>query len=113
MQNLVFLIGRLVSDPELKKSEKDKDYASVTLAVQRSFKNSNGIYETDFIKCQLWNGIATRVHEYCKKGDLVGVKGRIQIRSYEENAEIKYITEIIADKVSFLSSKKTDETNSQ
>ena len=54
MQNLVFLIGRLVSDPELKKSEKDKDYASITLAVQRSFKNSNGIYETDFIKCKLW-----------------------------------------------------------
>ncbi len=113
MQNLVFLIGRLVSDPELKKSEKDKDYASITLAVQRSFKNSNGIYETDFIKCKLWNGIAINVHEYCKKGDLVGMKGRIQIRTYEENGENKYITEIIADKVSFLSSKKTDEISGQ
>ena len=109
MQNIVFLIGRLVSDPELKKSEKEKDYSTVTLAVQRSFKNSNGIYETDFIRCKLWNGIATNVHEYCKKGDLVGVKGRIQIRTYQENEETKYITEIIADKVSFLSSKKTEE----
>ncbi len=109
MQNIVFLIGRLVNDPELKKSEKDKDYSTITLAVQRSFKNSNGIYETDFIKCKLWNGIATRVHEFCKKGDLVGVKGRIQIRNYEENTEIKYITEIIADKVSFLSNKNTEE----
>ena len=109
MQNIVFLIGRLVSDPELKKSEKEKDYSTVTLAVQRSFKNSNGIYETDFIRCNLWNGIATSVHEYCKKGDLVGVKGRIQIRTYQENEETKYITEIIADKVSFLSSKKTEE----
>lgn len=110
MQNIVFLIGRLVSDPELKRSDKEKDYATITLAVQRSFKNSNGIYESDFIRCKLWNGIATSVNEYCKKGDLVGVKGRIQIRSYEENEETKYITEIIADKVSFLSSKKVDET---
>ena len=109
MQNLVFLIGRLVSDPELKKSEKDRDYASITLAVQRSFKNSNGIYESDFIKCKLWNGIAVNVYEYCKKGDLVGVKGRIQIRTYEENGETKYISDIIADKVSFLSSKKTED----
>lgn len=109
MQNIVFLIGRLVSNPELKKSDKEKDYSTITLAVQRSFKNSNGIYETDFIRCKLWNGIATSVHEYCKKGDLVGVKGRIQIRTYEENDETKYITEIIADKVSFLSSKKVEE----
>ena len=109
MQNIVFLIGRLVSDPELKKSEKERDYSTVTLAVQRSFKNSNGIYETDFIKCKLWNGIAKSVNEYCKKGDLVGVKGRIQIRTYEENEETKYITEIIADKVSFLSSKKVED----
>lgn len=109
MQNVVFLIGRLVGDPELKKSDNERDYATITLAVQRSFKNSNGIYETDFIRCKLWNGIATNVHEYCKKGDLVGVKGRIQIRSYEENEETKYITEIIADKVSFLSSKKVEE----
>ena len=109
MQNLVYLIGRLANDPELKKSEKSKDYTLITVAVQRGFKNPDGIYETDFIRCKLWNGIATNVSEYCKKGDLVGIKGRIQIRSYEENEETKYITEIIVDKVSFLSSKKADE----
>ena len=109
IQNLVYLIGRLVSDPELKKSENSKEYTSITVAVQRAFKNSEGIYESDFIRCKLWNGIASTVKEYCKKGDLVGIRGRIQIRSYEENEETKYITEIIVDKVSFLSSKKTDE----
>lgn len=109
MQNLVYLIGRLVSDPELKKTENAKDYTTITVAVQRAFKNPEGIYESDFIRCNLWNGIATNVTEYCKKGDLVGIKGRIQVRSYEENEETKYITEIIVDKVSFLSSKKTDE----
>ena len=109
LQNLVYLIGRLVSDPEMKVTENNKEYASITVAVQRAFKNSDGIYETDFIKCKLWNGIASNVKEYCKKGDLVGVRGRIQIRSYEENEETKYITEIIVEKVSFLSSKKVDE----
>lgn len=108
MQNLVYLIGRLVSDPELKKTENSKDYSTITVAVQRAFKNQNGIYESDFIRCNLWNGIATNVHEYCKKGDLVGIKGRIQIRNYEENDNTKYITEIIVEKVSFLSSKKIE-----
>ena len=109
MQNLVYLIGRLVSDPEIKKTENSKNHSTITVAVQRAFKNSAGIYETDFIRCNLWNGIANNVSEYCKKGDLVGLKGRIQIRSYKDNEETKYITEIIVDKVSFLSSKRTEE----
>ena len=108
MNNLVYLIGRLVSDPELKKSETSKEHASIVLAVQRAFKNSEGIYETDFIRCTLWNGIAQNTHEFCKKGDLVGIRGRLQVRSYEENNETKYITEVIAERVTFLSSKKAD-----
>ena len=108
MKNVVFLIGRHVNEPELKKSQNEKNHWIITVAVQRDFKNSDGIYECDFIRCNLWNGIATQVAEYCHKGDLVGVKGRIQNRSYEDNDEVKYITEIIADKVSFLSTKKEE-----
>ena len=108
MKNLVYLIGRLTDDPEIKKTENEKNYGTITVAVQRDFKNSESLYETDFIRCVLWNGIATQVKEYCKKGDLVGVKGRIQNRSYEIDDETKYITEVIVDKVSFLSSKKED-----
>ena len=108
MNNLVYLIGRLVSDPELKKTETSKEHASITLAVQRSFKNPDGIYESDFIRCTLWNGIAQNTYEYCKKGDLVGIRGRLQIRNYQDNNETKYITEVIAEKVTFLSSKKAD-----
>ena len=106
MKNIVFLIGRLTNNIDIKKSENDSTYGVITIAVQRDFKNSDSIYETDFIRCVLWNAIAKHVKEYCKKGDLVGIKGRIQNRSYEENDETKYITEVIADKVSFLSSKK-------
>ena len=108
MKNVVFLIGRLTNDPEIKKSENDKNYGVINIAVQRDYKNSESLYETDFIRCVLWNGIVNHVKEYLKKGDLVGIKGRIQNRSYEENKETKYITEVIVDKVSFLSSKKEE-----
>ncbi len=106
MHNLVYLIGRLCEDPDIKKYDDGKSMLTINLAVQRSYKNENGIYETDFIRCILWNGIAAHTSEYCKKGDLVGVKGRIQTRSYEDNDEKKYITEVIVDKVSFLASKR-------
>lgn len=106
MHNLVYLIGRLCEDPVTKEYEDGKSMLTINLAVQRSFKNENGIYETDFIRCILWNGIAAHTSEYCKKGDLVGGKGRIQNRSYDDSGEKKYITEVIVDKVSFLASKK-------
>lgn len=106
MHNLVYLIGRLTENPEIKKLEDDKSMLTINLAVQRSFKNEDGIYEVDYIRCILWNGIASHTSEYCKKGDLVGVKGRLQTRSYEVEAEKKYITEVVVDKVSFLASKK-------
>ena len=106
MHNLVYLIGRLCEDPVTKEYEDGKSMLTINLAVQRSFKDENGIYETDFIRCILWNGIAAHTSEYCKKGDLVGVKGRIQNRSYDDSGEKKYITEVIVDKVSFLASKK-------
>lgn len=108
MHNLVYLIGRLSEDPVVKEYEDGKSMLTINLAVQRSFKNENGLYDVDFIRCILWNGIASHTSEYCKKGDLVGVKGRIQTRSYEDNNEKKYITEVIVDKVSFLASKKEE-----
>lgn len=110
MHNVVYLIGRLTEDPTLKNIGEEKDMLTINLAVQRSYKNENGIYETDFIRCILWNGIAKNTSEYCHKGDLVGVKGRLQTRKYEdENKEDKYITEVIVDKVSFLASKRETE----
>ena len=108
MHNLVYLIGRLTEDPVVTKLEDGQETLPFVLAVQRSYKNAEGIYEADFIRCVLWNGIATHTAEYCKKGDLVGIKGRLQNRSYEVDNEKKYISEVIVDKVSFLASKKED-----
>ncbi len=64
----------------------------------------NGEYETDFINCVLWDSVAKSTVEYCKKGSIVGVKGRLQSGSYEKDEERKYYTEVIAEKVTFLSS---------
>ncbi len=109
MHNLVYLIGRLTEDPEVKKYDDGKSRLSINLAVQRAFKNDEGIYETDFIRCILWNGIASNTSEYCHKGDLVGIKGRLQNRSYEDKGETKYAMEVVVDRVSFLASKKNPE----
>lgn len=107
MMNQTCIIGRLVRDPEIRELEDGKKVSNITVAVQRSYKNENGEYEADFIDCTLWNGIADRTTEYCKKGDLVGVKGRLQTNTYEnEDGEKKKITEVIAEKLTFLSSNK-------
>ncbi len=111
MHNLVYLIGRLTKDPTSTKLENGKTVTHITVAVNRNFKNSEGIYDVDYIRCTLWNGIATSACDYTKKGDLIGVKGRIQNNDYvDEDNNKKYTYEIIADKISFLSSvKKTEE----
>lgn len=110
MYNLVNLIGRLTADPEITTTESGKKVMTIFLAVQRSYKNADGIYEADFIRCKLWDGIAQKADEFCHKGDLVAIKGQIRSEAYiDANNEKKYITEIIAERLSFLTSKKIDE----
>ena len=106
--NNVVLVGRLTKDPEmLDTKDNSKKRTIVTLAVTRNYKNSEGIYDTDFIRCILWNAVASSACEYCKSGDVVGIKGRLESRKYEtEEKEVKYITEVIVEKITFLSSKK-------
>lgn len=102
MLNHVVLVGRIASDLKINEAENEGKVTNITLAVSRNYKNVNGEYETDFITCRLWNGIAETTTEYCKKGDVVGVKGRLQ--SNEDNSIV-----VVAEKVTFLSSKKQNE----
>ena len=112
MLNHVVVAGRLTSDPVVEETENGKKVSSITVAVPRSYKNVDGTYDTDFIRCTLWGGIAENTCEYCKKGDIVGVKGRIKTSSYEtEDGNKKYAMEVVAEKISFLSSKKVGEEN--
>ena len=110
MLNQVVLVGRLVRDPVINKASNNETYSNITVAVPISYKNANGEYDTDFINCMLWKGIAENTVEYCKKGDIVGIKGRIQTSSYEDKEKNKkYSIDVIAEKVTFLSNKKADE----
>jgi single-strand DNA-binding protein len=109
MLNQTIIVGRLVRDPELRETENGKKVTNITLAVPRSYKNTKGEYETDFIDCVLWTGIAESTTEYCKKGDILGVKGRIQTRNIEKDEVIKHITEVVAEKITFLSPNKREE----
>lgn len=110
MLNQVVLVGRLVRDPVINKASNNETYSNITVAVPRSYKNASGEYDTDFINCMLWKGIAENTVEYCKKGDIVGIKGRIQTSSYEDKEKNKkYSIDVIAEKVTFLSNKKADE----
>ena len=106
MLNQVVLVGRLVKDPEIVEKESNKKVSRITLAIPRSFKNVDGEYESDFINCILWDSVAQSTFDYCKKGDIIGVKGRIESRVVEKDNEKKYYTDVIAERVTFLSSKE-------
>ena len=109
MLNQVVIVGRLVKDPELNETEEGKKVANITLAVPRNFKNIDGEYDTDFIDVVLWGNIADNTAEYVKKGDLVGIKGRLQSREVEKYHEKFKVLEVVAEKVTFLSSKKEND----
>lgn len=105
--NQFWAVGRLVAQPEAKESENGKKYMNFTIAVPRSYKNADGEYETDFIDVVTFGQIADTTAEYCKKGDMIGVKGRVETSVYEnESGEKKKSTQIIADRITFLSSSK-------
>lgn len=109
MINMVMLVGRLVDNPTLEDKENDKKLSHITLAVNRKFKGTDGIYHTDFIDCVLWNNIAKNASEFCSKGDLIGIRGRLQVENYEKDGVLKKVTQVIAENVTFLSSKKAEE----
>lgn len=110
MLNQIVLVGRLVKTPEVISTESGKSMTYLTLAIPRSFKNADGEYDTDFIDCVLWNTVAETTSEYCKQGDLIGIKGRVQSRMVEDEDGNNYKKiEIVAEKVTFLSSKKEED----
>ena len=109
--NTVVLVGRLTGNPEVTVTENGKHITKILLAVNRNYKNADGIYETDFIRVVLWNNAALNAKEYCKSGDLLGIKGRIQVSTYKDSENnTRYSTEVIAESITFLSSKRAEET---
>ena len=111
MINRVVLAGRLVKDPVLRKTANGASVVSFTVACTRRFKQE-GQPDADFINTVAWNKTADIVHQYTHKGSLVGVEGRIQTRSYDDQSGKRvYVTEVVADSVQFLESKSAAASN--
>lgn len=111
--NKVFLIGRLTRDPELRYTGNNTAVASFTIAVNRTYTNQAGEREADFIPVVVWRRQAESVKNYLSQGSQVAVEGRIQVRNYDDqNGQRRYVTEVIADSVEFIGSRKDNNQNS-
>lgn len=109
MLNQIVLVGRLTKNINVNKSESGVKLATISLAIPRSFKNMEGTYDTDFIDCVAFENVAENTATYCSKGDIVGVKGRVQSRVVEKEGKKEYLMDIVAEKVTFLSSRKKED----
>lgn len=106
MLNRVVLVGRLTKDPDLRYTPNGVAVANFTLAVNRPFSNQSGEKEADFINCVVWRKPAENLANYMSKGSLVGVDGRVQTRSFDnQEGNRVYVTEIVADSVQLLETK--------
>lgn len=107
--NKALLIGRLTRDPELKSTSTGRNVCQFSIAVNRNFTNANGEREADFINCVVWDKQAENLVKYQKRGNQIAVDGRIQTRNYEDkDGKRVYVTEILANSISFLDSKGTN-----
>lgn len=112
--NKVILIGRLTRDPEARTTASGTTVTRFSVAVTRTFANASGERETDFINCVAFRRQAENIAKYCTKGSQVAVEGRIQTGSYDaQDGTKRYTTDVVADNVTFLSSKNSDNNNYQ
>lgn len=110
--NKVILIGNLTKDPELSTTNSGINYCRFSLAVPKRFV-SGGEREAEFINIVVWRTQADNCHKYLKKGSKAGVVGSLQTRSYDaQDGTKRYVTEVVADEVEFLSSKSSDGASS-
>lgn len=109
--NKVILLGNLTKDPELITTNSGISVCRFTLAVSRRYTNSSGERETDFLNIVVWRTLGENCHKYLKKGSKCCVVGQVQTRSYEaQDGTKKYITEIVAEEVEFLSTAPKKES---
>ena len=110
--NKISLIGRLGRDPEVKQTANGKSVATFTLAVDRRFKNASGQKEADWVNIVAWDKSAELISQYVKKGDQIGIVGRLQIQNYDgTDGQKKYVTQVICEEFDFISSKGARQEN--
>ena len=109
MLNHIVLMGRLTRDPELRRTQSGTPVASLTLAVERDFKDDSGTHATDFIDCVAFRNTAEFVSKYFTKGQMAIVSGRLQIRQWKDkDGNNRKTAEIVADSVYFGEAKRSD-----
>lgn len=114
MINRVVVVGRLTKDPELKYTQSGIAVTRFTLAVNRTFTNQQGQREADFVNCVTWRKQAENIANYLRKGSLAGIDGRIQTSSFEgKDGNRVFMTEVVAESVQFLESRRTSENRWQ
>jgi single-strand DNA-binding protein len=111
MINKVILVGRITRDPEVKMINADTAVCNFSLACNRPYTRENGEREADFINCVAWRKQAENMGKFVKKGQLLGVEGRIQVRTYEQDGQKRYQTEVYCDQVTFLESSNREESS--
>lgn len=111
--NKVFLVGNLTKDPEMRQTKNGANVCDFRIAINRR-KNKDGVQEADFLTIQTWNGLAENCQKYLHKGSKVAVDGQIRTRNYEaQDGTKRYVTEILADNVEFLTRGEAAPQNSQ
>ncbi len=113
MINRVVMVGRMTRDPELRRTGSGTAVTSFTLALNRNYNSADG-QQADYIPCVVWNKAAENVAQYCGKGSLVGVEGRLRSRSYDNaQGQRVFVVEVQCDSVQFLETKAQRERNAQ
>lgn len=108
MINNIVLVGRTTKTIELKQNKNGTNYVQFTLAVNRPYKDEQGQQQADFITCVAWNKTAETLSNYVSKGTMIGVEGRLQVRSYSNEAGVRqYLSEVLVNRFTFLESKKS------
>lgn len=112
--NKIILIGRNTKDIELRYTPSNVAAAQFSLAVQRNFKNKEGNYDTDFINCVAYRNLAETIAKYIRKGDKLGVEGKLQNRSYDaQDGTKRYVSEVIVENIEFLEAKKQENASNE
>ena len=114
MINQIVAVGRLKDEFEIRESENGKKYAKFTLEIPRPFRNPEGVYGKDYVDFVVWDSVAQRMKDYCRPGDIVGIRGRVQSSTYKDKEGVEHSNlSLVGEKVTFVSSKELNNENKQ
>lgn len=106
--NQIILIGRITADPDLRTTQSGISMAQFTVAVQRKYKNDQGRYDADFIRCVAWRQTADFLHQYATKGRKIALTGELQSRTYDKDGQKRTLFEVVANSVELIDKRDAE-----